>query len=494
MPTGAAPVSLPARYRPLRHIATGGMASVWAAQDARLRRAVAVKLLAEAYAADPDAARRFQREARTAARVSDHPHVVTVYDVGEQDGRPFIVMELFAGTVAERLRTPGDPVARAQALRWLREAASALDAAHGAGIVHRDVKPANLLLDERGRLAVGDFGIAVAASDVSLTRTGQVLGTAAYLSPEQAEGRAATAASDRYALAVVAFELLSGRRPFEGHGPAQLRQHAEAPPPQASALAPGLPPALDAVLARGMSKDPAQRPPTACGFVDELDAAARERRFRPASAPSTAATTPLAARGQGPGPLPPAEPRTRHGRALPALLILAALAILAGAAIAAIEKGGGAKRAGAAGPAPARQRSDGQPKRAARPAPATAPAQPAAAPDPVALNDRGFALLQGGQAAAALAPLRQAVQAFRDQGRTGEIGYAYALYNLAEALRSSGQPAAAIPYYEERLRVSDYERSVVLAGLRAARQAAGIAPAGKPPKGHGKGHGKHGGD
>src|SRR4051794_31910299 len=142
-------VALPDRYRLVRHIANGGMASVWAAEDALLERLVAVKVLAPGYAADPVARRRFTREARAAARVSDHPHVVTVFDIGEStDDVPqaFIVMEhLAGGTVADRLRRPDEPVPTQTALRWLREAASALDAAHHADIVHRDVKPGNLL-------------------------------------------------------------------------------------------------------------------------------------------------------------------------------------------------------------------------------------------------------------------------------------------------------------------------------------------------------------
>src|SRR4051812_24801580 len=214
MPATEQRVSLPPRYRVLRHIANGGMASVWAAEDELLGRLVAVKMLSRAYDADERARKRFLREARAAARLGDCRHVVTVYDIGEHDDRAFMVMEHFAGgTVADRLR--GDRVIpRPLALRWLRETAIALDCAHEHDVVHRDVKPANLLLDEHGRLAVGDFGIATVASEASVTMTGQVLGTAAYISPEQARGLPATAASDRYALAVVAFELLTGARPY----------------------------------------------------------------------------------------------------------------------------------------------------------------------------------------------------------------------------------------------------------------------------------------
>ena len=170
------------------------------------------------------------------------------------------------------------------ALRWLREAAAALDTADDAGVVHRDIKPGNLLLDEHERLAVADFGIARLAWEDQLTATGQVLGTAAYLSPEQAMGEAATAASDRYALAVVAYELLTGSRPFEAeHFAAQARAHVEDPPPPASSRAPELSRAVDAVLERGLAKEPGDRWPSAARVRRRAraDASRRERHRRP---------------------------------------------------------------------------------------------------------------------------------------------------------------------------------------------------------------------
>ena len=220
-------LGLPERYEALRHVASGGMASVWCARDRALGRNVAIKLLAERFADDEDANERFLREARAAARLSGHPNVVMIYDVGETDadGRAFIVMEFLAGgTVADALRV--DSVRRVHAVKWVQEAASALDFAHSRGVLHRDIKPANLLLDRARTLHVADFGIARLGTEDTITGTGQVLGTASYLAPERALGRPATHASDRYSLAVAAFELLVGRAAV--HRPAFRRTGAPA--------------------------------------------------------------------------------------------------------------------------------------------------------------------------------------------------------------------------------------------------------------------------
>jgi serine/threonine protein kinase len=495
-------IALPTRYRVVRHIANGGMASVWAAEDELLGRLVAVKVLAPGYAQDERANRRFLREARAGARLSECRHVVTVYDIGEHDGRPFMVMEHFSGgTVADRLRS-GREIPRALALRWLREAAEALDCAHGHDVVHRDVKPANLLLDERGRLAVGDFGIATVAAEASLTQTGQVLGTAAYISPEQARGHAATDASDRYALAVVAFELLTGRRPFTAdHPAAQARAHVEERVPSACATGEGLPPRVDRVLSAGMAKDPAQRPATAADFLDALEDAI-DGEIAP-SGPPTAVTTAAAATPRPAMPRPAthadrAVPRAARRR-WPGLAALAALALVAGAAIA-IAAGTGGESDGGGAPSTANRASSAagsqttskpktqasQPQTATQqqtttqaPAQTTQPTQSANAgsqaksDDPMALNDQGFALINQGKPTDAVAPLQRSVEAFRAQGRKADIGYAYALYNLGNALRLSGRPAEAIPLLEERLQISNYKRGVVKKELKTAREQAG---------------------
>jgi eukaryotic-like serine/threonine-protein kinase len=188
------------------------MGEIYRATDTALGRDVAIKVLFAHLASDEDVRARFTREALAAARLSGEPHTVAIYDIGEADGRPFIVMEyLPGGSLAERLESGRPPPA--EALAWIDEAARALDAAHGRGVVHRDVKPANLLLDGAGHVHVADFGIASAAGLDSHTQTGVVLGTLGYLSPEQAAGGKATPASDVYALAVVAAELLGPEAP-----------------------------------------------------------------------------------------------------------------------------------------------------------------------------------------------------------------------------------------------------------------------------------------
>jgi eukaryotic-like serine/threonine-protein kinase len=482
MPVSEHRIALPARYRVVRHIANGGMASVWAAEDELLGRLVAVKVLSPAYAQDERANRRFLREARAGARLSDCRHVVTVFDIGEHDGRPFMVMEHVAGgTVADRLKR-GRAIPRSLALRWLREAAEALDCAHRHDVVHRDVKPANLLIDEHGRLAVGDFGIATVATEASVTQTGQVLGTAAYISPEQARGEQATAASDRYSLACVAFELLTGQRPYGGEQAAmQARAHVEASVPSASAIA-DLPVAVDDVMRGALAKDPTRRPATATELLDALEDALDSDDFEPAGAP-TAVTAPVATQARPTTGSLRAQP-ARARRRWPGLAALAALAIVAGAAIAiAAGSGGGGspertttstaanKAKAKAKPKPKPAAAQPQQTQTQQPPPAEAAAQ-ARTDNPVALNNAGFSLIQQGKPSDAVAPLQRAVDAFRTQQRTSELDYAYALYNLGNALRLSGRAAQAIPYLEERLRISNFKRGIVKKELQTARKLA----------------------
>jgi Protein kinase domain len=239
-------LQLPARYELVRLLASGGMADVYLAEDRALQRPVAIKALAERLESDSSARQRFVREAVTAARMGRHEHVVTVHDVGDSRGRPFLVMEFQpGGSVEDWLRRRGRPRID-QALRWIAQTAAALDAAHEEGVVHRDVKPGNLLLDERGDARVADFGLArPECTQTALTSSGEVLGTAGYISPEQAAGGRATPASDRYALAVVARELLGPRLTASG----------------------------EAVLERAVSREPERRYPSAGAFVAALEAA-----------------------------------------------------------------------------------------------------------------------------------------------------------------------------------------------------------------------------
>ncbi|MDP9231153.1 MAG: serine/threonine protein kinase, partial [Actinomycetota bacterium] len=247
------------------------MGDIYLATDETLGREVVVKVLAERYAADEAITARFKREGLAAARLSAESGAVTIFDVGAWQGRPFIVMEhLGGGSLDDLLRREGaQPPGRT--LAWLEQAAATLDSAHRAGVVHRDVKPANLLLDTRGDLHVADFGIASAAGLDSMTATGTILGTAGYLSPEQAQGERAGRASDLYALAVVGYELLSGHRPFENESPtAEAVAHVNAPVPSIAKGRGYLPPALDEVFRRALAKDPAARYGSAAEFVSAL--------------------------------------------------------------------------------------------------------------------------------------------------------------------------------------------------------------------------------
>jgi eukaryotic-like serine/threonine-protein kinase len=304
------------------------MAEIYVAEDTVLGREVAIKLLDERFARDEQVRTRFKREALTAAKLSGHPNIVTIFDVGEHEGRPFIVMEyLSGGTLADRARAGRIPPE--ETLAWLAQAASALDEAHAAGVIHRDVKPANLLLDDRGTVHVGDFGIArvVDESTGGMTAAGTILGTAGYLSPEQARGRPATPASDVYALGVVAYELLTGGRPFEGGSATEeAAAHINQPVPPASERDVGLPPEVDGVFARALAKRPDARHAKASDFVDDLRwvLALEETKAAP-SVPVPAATPTRLDRGR-----PTAARDGANFRWVPALvgaLTLAALAV-----------------------------------------------------------------------------------------------------------------------------------------------------------------------
>jgi serine/threonine protein kinase len=258
-------VLLNERYRLDELIATGGMGQVWRATDELLGRLVAVKVVQGGGAetgtgGEGDFRARFRDEARNSAALS-HPNIATVYDFGDDAEHPYLVMELVEGqslaqVVAERGALPPEEVRSI-----IAQAALALQVAHSAGVVHRDVKPANIMLTPAGLVKLTDFGIARVAAGSGLTRTGEVLGTPHYLSPEQAQGEAATASSDIYALGVVGHELLTGQRPFQGESlVATALAHVHQPPPE---LPESVPQPLRGALMAALAKDPADRPATA---------------------------------------------------------------------------------------------------------------------------------------------------------------------------------------------------------------------------------------
>ena len=258
------------RYRLETLLGRGGMAEVWRAADTKLARTVAVKVIHASYAEDPQFAERFLREARVVASL-EHPNILPVYDFGDEGGIPFLVMpHLAGGTLRDRLH--GKPAPFGVAAAWIRQLADALDAAHAAGVLHRDVKPANVLLGKDDRLFLADFGIAKMVETLTgLTATGVVVGTPVYMAPEQAQGQSASPATDRYALAVVAYEILAGRPPFDGDNPLSLmHQHVSTPAPALSTKVSGLPAGLDAVFQKALSKNPAERPPTCRALADAV--------------------------------------------------------------------------------------------------------------------------------------------------------------------------------------------------------------------------------
>jgi serine/threonine-protein kinase len=266
------------RYRLERRLGTGGMATVQLAMDTRLERYVAVKLLADHLAEDANFSARFRREALAAARLV-HPNIVQVFDFGSEEstGRQFIVMEWVDGpSCAEILRELGR-LAPDDAVSILTQACRGLDYAHRNGVVHRDVKPGNLLRGrDGGQVKLADFGIAKAAEQSDITKVGSVLGTAAYLSPEQARGEPAGPASDLYALGVVSYQLLAGRLPYEAASLTDLaRQQDSVAPPPLDKVDPAIPRPLAQVVARALERDPGNRFPDAAAMEKALNDAMR---------------------------------------------------------------------------------------------------------------------------------------------------------------------------------------------------------------------------
>ena len=309
------------RYALCEVLGTGGMATVWRARDEVLGREVAVKVLSPQYAADPGFLARFGREARHAARLS-HPRLVTVFDSGVDETTPFIVMELVAGRTLRQVLDETGTLPAGEAVSIAAAVCEALEVAHAAGLVHRDIKPANIALTDGGEVKVLDFGIARAEGGTGVTGTAVVLGTAAYLSPEQASGRLAGPQADLYSLGCVLFEMLTGAPPFSADsavGLAYRQVHDDPGPP--SARRPGLPERLDQITARLLAKDPADRPPSA--------AAARAGLLTALSPEATSALALPAGEPEPGHPVRRARWRPRRTEAVLAAALAAALAALA---------------------------------------------------------------------------------------------------------------------------------------------------------------------
>ena len=296
------------RYEHEELVGSGGMSSVYRAHDRLLDRTVALKVLHEHHLHDPEYVERFRREARSAAVLS-HPNIVTVIDRGEHDGHQFIVFEYVGGENLKRLIEQRKPLPVATALELAIQIARGLSFAHRSGLVHRDVKPQNVLLNGDGQAKVTDFGIA-RSLDVQrgMTQTGTVLGTSDYIAPEQAQGKHVDEQTDVYSLGVVLYELLTGEVPFPGENfVAVAMQHINDPAPSVRAKRPDVPPRVDAAAQRAMAKDPSDRFPTMADFGRELEACAGD----------TEAGTQII--------VPPKAARRRHSWAWPVVLVLVAL-------------------------------------------------------------------------------------------------------------------------------------------------------------------------
>jgi beta-lactam-binding protein with PASTA domain/predicted Ser/Thr protein kinase len=290
------------RYRVISRIGSGGMADVYCCEDLQLGRQVAVKLLDRRNAQDSEFVERFRREASSAASLS-HPNIVAVFDRGEWDGTYYIAMEYLSGRQLKEVIRETGPLDPLLAIDIASQVLSAARFAHQRGVVHRDLKPHNVIIDAEGRVKVTDFGIARAGAS-EITETGSIIGTVQYLSPEQAQGHAVSPRSDLYSVGVMLYELLTGRLPFDGDSAVtialkQIRELAAAP----SALNPAVSPELDAIVRRALEKNPADRFADAAEFLAALDGE-RERLRRP----SSDRTAEFAAAAAAPPPPPPVAP------------------------------------------------------------------------------------------------------------------------------------------------------------------------------------------
>ena len=347
------------RYTLTERIAAGGMGEVWAATDTVLRRTVAVKLPNPALSQESGFVERFRAEARRCAALH-HPNITTVFDYGEDGGAAYLVMEFVAGQPLSQIISERAPMSSPETSSILSQAAMALEAAHQSGVVHRDIKPANILITPDGTAKLSDFGISRAVDAAPLTLTGQILGTAQYLFPEQALGQRATASSDIYALGVVGYEMLTGQRPFQGDTiGATALAHINQPPPQ---LPDTIPAGVADVINACLSKAPADRPKSAAAVAHALvspDASLASTappgpepalalpartQIMPAVALATQAMETQATATQATETEPPGKPGRRSRRHPARLLGGAAVAVLGVLAVLALAAGGGSSK------------------------------------------------------------------------------------------------------------------------------------------------------
>jgi eukaryotic-like serine/threonine-protein kinase len=309
-------IILNGRYRLDQQIGEGGMAIVYHGHDLLLNRQVAVKILREQYASDASFLKRFEREGQLSAGMS-HPNIVSVYDVGNDQGLHYIVMEHIRGPNLKELIRKQGPFSVDGAVFIIAQVASALDYAHQRSLVHRDIKPQNILVDRDGNAKVVDFGIAKGLQDANLTEAGTGMGTVHYVSPEQARGEPATPASDLYSTGIVLFEMLTRSLPFNADTPVGVAmQHVNTPPPRPSAINPDIPPEVEAIVLRAIAKNPGERFPTGAALETALrhwdsPAAAQTRAMTAGTKPRQATNPPRSRSGSARRP-PPGPPPGRR--------------------------------------------------------------------------------------------------------------------------------------------------------------------------------------
>jgi serine/threonine-protein kinase len=470
------------------------MASVLLCEDERLGRQVAVKRL---HADSPvDVAQRFDREARLGASLN-HPNLVSVFDTATDDEGVLIVMEYVDGeTLSKKLRR--GPLRPEEVRKIVLDLGDALDHAHAQGVIHRDVKPGNVLIREDGMTKLADLGIATASDGTRITRSGIVLGTAAYMAPEQLDGREIGPPADIYALAAIAFEALSGRKPREGRTPMEIAHRmANDGPPDLSEAWPRAPKAAVEVLKRGMALDPEDRPASAGELARELAEALDQAQVpptRPTRRLRRSAAAPVAAAADTDGgPSTPTaapavsslRPRRRRPGMLALMLAIAFIALAAAAIVGAVSGGDDNSSTQGAKPTPAAPKNTDTTKKKEPAKKKSEPKQEESAPAPAnkdtgsydpargaALNSQGFALMNQGDYDQAISILQQAVDSFPPG--TNDLNYAYALFNLGKSLRLAGQPDKAIPILEQRLEIPN-QTETVQHELDLAKQQAGQA-------------------